>query len=381
MQQNDVTCVATAARANRSRYAGRRILGAAIVAALCVVSAIASTSAGATNPRATTVMTINIYQGSELEHVLAATDLPSLIAGVTADYANVRATNFAVRAQALADEIAVAQPTLIGLQEVATWTVNGSVSYDFLQILLDALAARGQHYAAAITRANWRATAPGVVDGAVKLIGLAEGTALLVRTDLPTDDLTWSNPQSHDFRARTVFPFLGQPLDLGGGWVSVDAKVRGKSFRFATTHMDPLSPLARSAQAAQIVAEAEGDGIPLVLTGDTNSDPTSVAYHELVDSGLTDTWAALHSGDPGVTCCHIEIGQPDADAISDPNAPLTSRVDYVLIGSGITPLSETLFNIAPTEMFGGLWPTDHAAIAATIGLDPLPQNQEAANGT
>ena len=26
------------------------------------------------------------------------------------------------------------------------------------------------------------------------------------------------------------------------------------------------------------------------------------------------------------------------------------------------------------EPHDGLWPTDHAAIAATIGLDPLPQN-------
>ena len=57
-----------------------------------------------------------------------------------------------------------------------------------------------------------------------------------------------------------------------------------------------------------------------------------------------------------------------------PLPPLTERVDYVLTGPGITPLSETLFNTSPSEMFDGLWPTDHAAIAATIGLDPLPQN-------
>jgi len=333
-----------------------------------------SASAGAGNPRTTTVMSINIYQGTELEHVLSATDLPSLVAAVSVDYANVRATNFALRAQALAGEIAAAQPTLIGLQEVATWTVDGTVSYDFLQILLNALAARGQHYAPVITRENWGATAPGVVDGAVKLVSLTEGTALLVRTDLPTDELKWSNPQSHDFTARTVFPFLGQPFDLGGGWLSVDAKVRGKSFRFVTTHMDPISPLARTAQAAQIVADAGADGLPLVIAGDTNSDPTSTAYHEFIAGGLTDTWATLHPDNPGLTCCRIKTGQPDADAISDPNAPLTERVDYVLTAPGITPLSETLFNTSPAEMSGGLWPTDHAAITATLGLNPLPQN-------
>jgi endonuclease/exonuclease/phosphatase family metal-dependent hydrolase len=345
-----------------------------IVAALCAMTAIAASSVGAENPRTTTLMTINIYQGTELEHVLAATDLPSLVTAVTADYGNVRATNFVVRAQALAGEIAAAQPTLVGLQEVATWTVNGAVSYDFLQILLDALAARGQYYAPVITRDNWSAAAPGIVDGAVKLVGLTEGTALLARSDLPTSELKWSNPQSHDFDARTVFPFLGRPFDLGGGWLSVDAKVRGKDFRFITTHMDPISPLARTAQAAQIVAEAGGDGLPLVVSGDTNSDPTSLAYHEFLDSGLTDTWAALHPQDPGLTCCHIKTGEPDADAITDPNTPLSERVDYVLTSPGITPVSETLFNTSPAEIFDGLWPTDHAAIAVTIGLDPLPQN-------
>ncbi len=347
-------------------------LGFLILPALIVC--IAASTASAANPRSTTVMTINIYQGTELEHVLAADSLPSLVAGVTTDYANVIATNFPARAQALAGEIAAAQPTLVGLQEVATWTVNDGVSYDFLQLLLDALAAHGQHYEAVITRANWHAAAPGIVGGSLALVGLTEGTAVLARTDLPTDELKLSNAQSHDFTVRTIFPFFGQPFDLGGGWLSVDAKVRGKTFRFVTTHMDPISALARTAQAAQIVADAGGDGLPLVVVGDTNSDPASVAYHAFVASGLTDTWATLHPNDAGLTCCYIKTGQPDADAITDPSAPLTERVDYVLTGPEITPLSETLFNTSPTEMFDGLWPTDHAAIAATLGLDPLPES-------
>ena len=341
------------------------------VLALLVAAAAAST-ASADNPRTTTVMTINIYQGTELEHVLAAHDIPSLIAGVTVDYGNVVATSFPARAQALAGEIAAAQPTLVGLQEVGTWTVNGAVSYDFLQILLDALAAHGQHYEVVKTRANWSASAPAIVGGGLALVGFTEGTAILARSDLPTDELKWSNAQSHDFTVRTIFPFLSGPIDLGGGWLSVDAKVRGKSFRFVTTHMDPISTAARTAQAAQIVADAGAGGLPLVIAGDTNSDPTTVAYHEFVDSGLTDSWAALHPDEPGLTCCHIKTGQPGADAITDPNAPLTERVDYVMTGAGITPLSETLFNVSPSEMFDGLWPTDHAAIAAVLGLDPLP---------
>jgi len=339
--------------------------GLLVFAAACALAAAVATGADAANPRTTTVMSINIYQGTELEHVLSATDFGSLVAGVTVDYGNAIATNFPLRAQALAAEIAAAQPSVVGLQEVATWTVNGVVSYDFLQLLVDALAADGQHYAPVITRENWHATAPGFFSGGVQLIGLTEGTAILARTDLPTDELKVSNPESHDFVARTTFPFFGQQFDLGGGWLSVDAKVRGKSFRFVTTHMDPISPLARTAQAAQIVAQAGADGVPLVVAGDTNSTPTTPAYAAFVGSGLTDTWATLNPDQAGLTCCHVP-----PDSIDDPGAALTERVDYVLTGAGITPVSERLFNIDPSEMIGGLWPTDHAAIAATLLLDP-----------
>jgi hypothetical protein len=340
-------------------------------ALILVVLGVTAASAGATNPRTTTVMSINICQGTELEHALSATDLGSLVAGVTADYRNVVATNFPLRAQALAGEIAAAQPTLVGLQEVATWSVDGSVSYDFLKILVAALAARGEQYAPVIVRKNFEASAPGIVNGSLALVDLTEQTAILARTDLTADELKLASPQSHDFAVRTVFPFLGQPFDVGGGWLSVDAKVRGKSFRFVTTHMDPISPLARTAQAAQIVAQADPDGIPLVVSGDTNSAPTTPAYGEFVGSGLTDTWAVLHPRDAGLTCCHVKAaGSPGADLIDDPAAPLTERVDYVLTGPGISPVSEQLFNVDPGEMFGGFWPTDHAAIAATLLLEP-----------
>src|SRR5438445_601776 len=69
--------------------------------------------------RVATLMTYNIYQGTELEHVLAATDLSSFVAGVTTDYANVIATSFPERAQAIAAEIAQNAPDLVALQEVA----------------------------------------------------------------------------------------------------------------------------------------------------------------------------------------------------------------------------------------------------------------------
>jgi hypothetical protein len=82
--------------------------GKGLPALLVVVllALVAAAGANASNPRSVTVMTMNIYQGTELEHVLAATDLNSLVTGVATDYGNVQATDFNIRAQGLAAEIA-----------------------------------------------------------------------------------------------------------------------------------------------------------------------------------------------------------------------------------------------------------------------------------
>jgi hypothetical protein len=121
---------------------------------IALVLSSGSAMAQPNHKRSATVMTYNIYQGTELEHVLAATDLSSFVAGVTTDYANVIATSFPERARAIAAEIAQNQPDLVALQEVALWRIQvpsnplspaTDVAYDFLAILLDALNAAGQH--------------------------------------------------------------------------------------------------------------------------------------------------------------------------------------------------------------------------------------------
>src|SRR5947208_748317 len=82
-------------------------------------------------------------------------------------------------------------------------------------------------------------------------------------TALPTDDLVLSNRESVDFAAASSIPTLAGPFSVGGGWLSVDAKVRGKTLRFVTAHMDPFSPAIRNAQAQQILTTAGAAGLPL----------------------------------------------------------------------------------------------------------------------
>src|SRR5579871_1345884 len=92
--------------------------------ALAIVALVAGVlGAGASGARAATqggitVMTQNLYQGTELANTLAATTQQQFVLGVAADYNNVIATNFPERANAMAAEIARSRPALVGLQEV-----------------------------------------------------------------------------------------------------------------------------------------------------------------------------------------------------------------------------------------------------------------------
>ena len=352
---------------------GRLVLTAAFVAVLAVVAAQA---ASAKDPHSVTVMTQNIYQGTELEHVLAATTPVEAAFGVATDYGNVVATNFPERADALAAEIVREQPTLVALQEVATWrtqspfdpsTPPSTVSYDFLQILLDALKAHGTPYKVAVVHDNWNAVGAGFLNlPAFTLTGvrLTERTAILARADLKPDDLTLSNPQSGESVAATVIPILTGPFRIAGSWLSVDAKVHGKSFRLITTHLDPISDSVRSAQANEILAGPGNTDLPVVLVGDLNSLTTSAAYASLTGAGLVDTWLAAHPGDPGLTCCQVP-----PDSIVNPLSQLTQRVDYVLAGTGTRILDEHLVGDTPAaRTASGFWPSDHAGISATLEL-------------
>src|SRR5207245_4253993 len=97
-------------------------------------------------PRLPKVMTYNIYQGTELLDVIAATTPTQFVLAVSTDYGHQVANNFPERAQAIASEIVATGPALVGLQEVALWrtrphtsppTPATTVTFDSLQILLN----------------------------------------------------------------------------------------------------------------------------------------------------------------------------------------------------------------------------------------------------
>lgn len=376
-------------RAHRMRIFVRALitLAVAIVAPLIVAAGSASA-----DQRSVTVMTQNLYQGTEFRHIQALAGanptLEQALEATTADYGTYLATRFPDRAQQIAAEIARERPALVGLQEVATWhagafdpqhpfALPAPVSEDFTQVLIGALAADGIHYAAVSRHDdNFTLAFPVVTPTGLAAVGMVESGVILARTDLPPGQLKLSNPQSGTFNAR--IPLIPNPLDpdpphgfqFTNSWQSIDAKVRGKSFRFITTHLDALAPdgVVSGPQAQELLAGPANTSLPVILAGDMNSGLTSspAAYEAFLSGGLTDSWTAAGLGPPPLTCCHLA---PD-DLVSDPSAIYTEDLDHIFTRGDFSVLDEHLVgNLAPNPPPAAfIWPSDHAGMVATLGI-------------
>ena len=223
----------------------------ALLLAAGLLGALTPGSAGAENKRVITVMTRNLYLGTDLDPIIGAPDLPSLLQAVDDGFANVVATDFPTRAGAIADEIADTQPDLVGLQEVSLWRTDvppdgevspaETVAFDFLQILLGAMEARGLSYAPVVSVDNFDAEVPAGFPPTMD-VRLTDRDVILARTDLKTAELMLSNPMAANFETAATIPDtpIGT-ITIPRGWTSVDVKLRGKEFRLVNTHLEVAS--------------------------------------------------------------------------------------------------------------------------------------------
>lgn len=344
--------------------------------------------------RVVTVMTQNLYQGTEFRHIQEligkTPSFEEALSATTTDYATYLATRFKDRAALIAAEIAKDKPALVGLQEVATWHIGTfdpehpfalptTVNEDFVPELIEALAADGMHYEqVSVHTGNFTLAFPIFTPGGLVSVGMVESGAIIARTDLRTSQLKLSNPQSGTYAARAGL--LPNPLDpdpphgfvFTNSWQSIDAKVRGKSFRFITTHLDFLAPegLISGPQARELLAGPANTSLPVIVTGDMNSGlhVSPQAYEAFLEGGLTDTWTAAGLGSPPLTCCHLEPN----DLLTDLNDPYTNDLDHIFTRGPFTVLDEHLVGDVPVEPTSPsfIWPSDHAGVVATLALSP-----------
>jgi endonuclease/exonuclease/phosphatase family protein len=243
-----------------------------------------------------------------------------------------------------------------------------TVLYDFIQILIDDLAADGLDYTVVGTVNGLDVQGP---DASGNDLRLTDRVALLARADEPPGQLRWGNVQSADYPTYPVIHVGGSSsltVPLLNGWVSADFTKRGETFRVITTHLDSFVPAINGAQAQELINGPAKTSLPVIVMGDLNSradDSTGPAHQDFLGAGFQDTWTETHPGDPGLTAMpsvpYVNLTRPDFAA--------TQRIDYVFTRGGFSADAMSVEGTAPTDRTpDGLWPSDHAALVATLDL-------------
>lgn len=324
-----------------------------------------------------TVMSWNLSDGvaAELGAVPTAATPTDLAHKVAAVYQAYFAGDFADRADAIARQIALHRPDLVGLQEAllvrtqsppdGAATQATAVALDHLHLLLDALAARGQRYEVLVQVATFDAELPSALGFDVRH---TDREVILARVDARPPELQYGNAQAGIFATTCAVPSaLGAPLDFRRGWAAIDVRWRRQTLRFLSTHLEgacgPATPAIQQAQAAQLLAGPASTSLPLVLVGDLNSpgDGTGAAYNRLVSAGLTDAAVAAGLGN-APTCCQ-------APELTNPGPLLDRRIDVVLAAAAFRVLGAALVGESVADRSaGGRWPSDHAGVVARLRL-------------
>jgi Endonuclease/Exonuclease/phosphatase family len=336
-----------------------------------------------------TVMTRNVFLGADLGPALSATTLDGAIDGAGVIFNEVDATNFPERAKPLAKEIAVSEPDLVGLQEVALWrqqfpsdlppefggTPATEVRYDFLALLQQELEAIDVHYRVIAVQEEFDQELPVDLDGSNETGGPfgAELDGRLTMRDviLAKKGSAVRTGETDGAHFINMFrPLIGGviPIPVERGWVSTEASVGGSAteFRFVNTHLEAFGEdTIREAQAKELFAP----GGPLdtdkqvVLVGDLNSGTEArhnihgtdqLAFQALLGFGMTDNGAIQ-------SCCYSDL--------FDPTQVFDHTVDHVLTKPGLQARNAFVTGNDPAERTpSGLWPSDHAGVVSTLQL-------------
>lgn len=368
------------------------------------------------------VMTRNVYLGADLGPGLAAGDLDELADAGGQVVNQVDATNFPLRAVALAGEIKQRQPDLIGLQEVALWRTQPynllaalppsatEVEYDFLSLLLgqvnntkckgggkkkgkSAKKTKGKkkpkclRYKAVVVNEEFDFETP-VNDQGDPNEGLA-GADRNARLTMRDVILVKQNAGIKTRKpSQGTFPTLLQvsvggvaTVDVTRGWTALEAKIRnGNWFKFVNLHNEAFDSgpnnttnlgttvgqgEVRQAQAQSLIAPggpATGK-LPVVMLGDLNSDDDTVG-----NDGDVLAYNAYVAG--GFR--PIDTSNPMSCCLSDPNlvggsiADFDHHIDHVMTNSKSVKFKQGFVTgLAPVS---GLYPSDHAGVTSKLNV-------------
>ena len=320
------------------------------------------------------VMTWNIYVGTDVGKVFSTSNPQEIPVLAAEAYQMLLATNFYERADAIADQIRKYEPDLIGLHEVSLWRIQSpsdavfggttpaeDVLFDYLQILLDAIKSRDMNYYVAGIVENTDGEVPMLTSSAPTFddIRLTDYDVVLARDEVKT-----FNVQEVNFTATLKTEFV----EVKRGYVSLDAMVGDKKFRFVTTHLESgdLTEPVRLAQADELITNLIKETKPVIVAGDLNTRPSDPTYQLFVNSGYQDIWPIneLQDNPDGFTAYHSK------DLLD--SEPLSKRIDHIMIDprgeAEIEIKAELVGDTEADRTVNGLWPSDHAGVVAEVKL-------------
>jgi endonuclease/exonuclease/phosphatase family metal-dependent hydrolase len=343
--------------------------------------------------RAFTVYSQNLYLGGDTGPLLSLDfdNVPAVVEATNRFWNQVTTSDAEARIEAVVARISAHRPHLVGLQEAfrfavvdlstGTPTVTGSV--DLLTIMENAIARLELPYEVVAVQENTTTGPAGGLPLAIdpgagrvtRILQFTDRIAVLRRTDVPVETV-----EQDGFEAA----FDLGPLTLERGWIRVRTNIDGVPWHFVTTHLEvqELAPV-QAAQADELIrgVTAGLDGLT-ILAGDLNSDAANPGapswtptYDKLIEAGFTDAWeqSGQPASEPGYTCCQ----SPD---LRNETSSLAERIDFVLqrgagnpSRSGFVPGSVSVEIVVddPTDRIGGgLWPSDHAGIVASVRAAP-----------
>lgn len=314
-----------------------------------------------------TVMSQNLYLGGDIFDVAQLTEPADVPPAVAQLYATVEASDPAARMAAIAAEIVRVNPALVGLQEVTTYAVQSpgdaagggttpatDVTYDFLQLLLDALEAAGGDYRVAARADNADVELPGTTDGQTFFdVRYRDADVILAHADVTT-----GTPTQQPFASLVSTEVGGVEQTFVRGFQHVPATVGALSFTFANTHLEVGAgqlEFVQRLQALELRTALEAVAGPTVLVGDINSDgSTGGTSYTILTADFQDA-----APDAGPTCCQ------DGDLRNEASA-LQTRIDVILSRGFARAASAEVVLDEPGDRVGGLWPSDHAGVWAEL---------------
>ncbi|MES1208184.1 MAG: endonuclease/exonuclease/phosphatase family protein [Pseudomonadota bacterium] len=360
---------------------------------LLIALALATTAgcgSGAQQP--ISVMTRNLYLGADLSPLTGAltpADLAQLASDVWRD---VQASRFPERALILADEIQQTDPDVVALQEVSLFRTQSpgdwmsgappdasTVSLDFLQLLQDALAARGASYRATVIGTNADEELPAIdQDGSPLDVRLTDRDVILVKESL--DSTPGPAAIFQTFAFLPVGGAGGTTLRFRRGYVSADVTTGGKTVRIVNSHLEVGGLLGRfqEDQARELASSlAATSGGQVILAGDFNSRPegTGTASYALLttkagsSAPFRDVWPFRQPHPMGQAFPLLMTVSTDFTCclnIDSPNAVTQERIDLILFRGGVEPADAGVVDTARTP--SGLWPSDHLGVFAEFKL-------------